>query len=174
MLDVKEFFRYLQGYLKIRVWGYSPERFMNLCSNRGILLWDITRREADYLMYISLSGFFRLRPVVRKTGTRVAILERCGLPFLLRRMRKRKVFVMGLPACLAFLIIMSRFIWAIDFEGNRAVTDDMLMDFLVENGVEAKMCIFKGENHELSRSGRPKQRIRRLEEITDWMGKHLK
>ena len=136
MLDVKEFFRYLQGYLKIRVWGYSPERFMNLCSNRGILLWDITRREADYLMYISLSGFFRLRPVVRKTGTRVAILERCGLPFLLRRMRKRKVFVMGLPACLAFLIIMSRFIWAIDFEGNRAVTDDMLMDFLVENGVE--------------------------------------
>ena len=135
-MDVKEFFRYLQGYLKIRVWGYSPERFMNLCSNRGILLWDITRREADYLMYISLSGFFRLRPVVRKTGTRVAILERCGLPFLLRRMRKRKVFVMGLPACLAFLIIMSRFIWAIDFEGNRAVTDDMLMDFLVENGVE--------------------------------------
>ena len=135
MLDVKEFCRYLQGYLKIRVWGYSPERFMNLCSNRGILLWDITRREADYLMYISLSGFFRLRPVVRKTGTRVAVLERRGLPFLLRRMRKRKVFVMGLPACLAFLIIMSRFIWAIDFEGNRAVTDDMLMDFLVENGV---------------------------------------
>ena len=53
-MDVKEFFRYLQGYLKIRVWGYSPERFMNLCSNRGILLWDITRREADYLMYICL------------------------------------------------------------------------------------------------------------------------
>ena len=133
---MKEFFRYLQGYLKIRVWGYSPERFMNLCSNRGILLWDITRREADYLMYISLSGFFRLRPVVRKTGTRVAVLERRGLPFLLRRMRRRKVFVMGLPACLAFLIIMSRFIWAIDFEGNRAVTDDMLLDFLAENGVE--------------------------------------
>ena len=136
VLDVKKMFRYLQGYLKIRVWGYSPERFMNLCGSRGIMLWDITRREADYLMYISLSGFFRLRPIVRKTGTRVAVLERCGLPFLIRRMRKRKVFVMGLPACLAFLIIMSRFIWAIDFEGNRAVTDDMLMDFLVENGVE--------------------------------------
>lgn len=133
---MKEFFRYLQGYLRIRVWGYSPERFMNLCGSRGILLWDITRREEAYLMYISLSGFFRLRPVVRKTGTRVSVLERCGLPFLLRRMRKRKVFVMGLPACLAFLIVMSRFIWAIDFEGNRSVTDDMLMDFLTANGVE--------------------------------------
>ena len=118
VLDVKKMFRYLQGYLKIRVWGYSPERFMNLCGSRGIMLWDITRREADYLMYISLSGFFRLRPIVRKTGTRVAVLERCGLPFLIRRMRKRKVFVMGLPACLAFLIIMSRFIAGGKAAGN--------------------------------------------------------
>ena len=129
------FFRYLQGFLRIRVWGYSPERFMNLCGSRGIRLWDITRREADYVMYISLPGFFRLRPIVRKTGTRVSVLKRCGLPFLVRRMRKRKVFVMGFPACLAFLLIMSRFIWAIDLEGNRAVTDDMLLDFLSENGV---------------------------------------
>ena len=129
------FFRYLQGFLRIRVWGYSPERFMNLCGSRGIRLWDITRREEDYVMEISLPGFFRLRPIVRKTGTRVSVLKRRGLPFLIRRMRKRKVFVTGFPACLAFLLIMSRFIWAIDIEGNRAVTDDMLLDFLSENGV---------------------------------------
>ena len=132
---MEKFFRYLQGFLQIRVWGYSPERFMNLCGSRGIRLWDIARREEDYVMYISLPGFFRLRPVVRKTGTRVSVLKRRGLPFLIRRMRKRKVFVMGFPACLAFLLIMSRFIWAIDLEGNRAVTDDMLLDFLSENGV---------------------------------------
>lgn len=42
------------------------------------------------------------------------------------------------------------------------------------HGVEARLCLFKGENHELSRSGRPKQRIRRLEEITAWFNKHLK
>ncbi len=41
-------------------------------------------------------------------------------------------------------------------------------------GVEAKMCLFKGENHELSRSGRPQHRIRRLKEITDWFDSHLK
>ena len=42
------------------------------------------------------------------------------------------------------------------------------------NGVEARLVVFKGENHELSRSGRPKQRIRRLREITDWFNRHLK
>ncbi|MPL98746.1 hypothetical protein SDC9_44953 [bioreactor metagenome] len=43
---------------------------------------------------------------------------------------------------------------------------------LVDRGIRARMCIFKGENHELSRSGRPKQRLRRLREITDWIEKY--
>ena len=45
---------------------------------------------------------------------------------------------------------------------------------LVEHGIEARLCMFKGENHELSRSGKPKHRVKRLEEITNWMQQHLK
>ncbi len=41
-------------------------------------------------------------------------------------------------------------------------------------GVPARLCMFRGETHELSRSGKPKHRIRRLQEITDWFDKHLK
>lgn len=41
-------------------------------------------------------------------------------------------------------------------------------------GVESRLCLFKGENHELSRSGKPKHRIRRLKEITDWFNRYLK
>ena len=40
-------------------------------------------------------------------------------------------------------------------------------------GVETRMVIFKGENHELSRSGRPLHRIRRLREITAWLEGHI-
>ena len=39
---------------------------------------------------------------------------------------------------------------------------------LVNKGVTCRMCVFHGETHELSRSGKPKHRIRRLKEITDW------
>lgn len=38
----------------------------------------------------------------------------------------------------------------------------------------ARMCIFKGESHGLASKGKPKHRIRRLREITDWMNKYLK
>ncbi|MBQ9457568.1 MAG: S9 family peptidase [Bacilli bacterium] len=44
----------------------------------------------------------------------------------------------------------------------------------LERKVDAKMVIFKGENHELSRSGKPSHRQRRLEEITNWFEKYLK
>jgi dipeptidyl aminopeptidase/acylaminoacyl peptidase len=40
-------------------------------------------------------------------------------------------------------------------------------------GVESRMCVFKGENHELSRSGKPRNRLARLREISDWFDSHL-
>jgi len=40
--------------------------------------------------------------------------------------------------------------------------------------VPSRLVIFRGENHELSRSGKPQNRIKRLEEITSWFDKYLK
>ena len=44
---------------------------------------------------------------------------------------------------------------------------------LANKGQIVRMCIFHGENHELSRSGKPKHRIRRLTEIYNWMKEYL-
>lgn len=41
------------------------------------------------------------------------------------------------------------------------------------NGVDARLCLFGGENHDLSRSGKPQNRVRRLEEIVGWFEKYL-
>lgn len=40
--------------------------------------------------------------------------------------------------------------------------------------IPARLVMFKGENHELSRSGMPKHRLRRLSEIVAWFDKYLK
>lgn len=42
------------------------------------------------------------------------------------------------------------------------------------NGCPARLCLFHGENHELSRSGRPENRIDRMTEILSWMDTYLK
>lgn len=45
---------------------------------------------------------------------------------------------------------------------------------LQDQGIESKMVIFHGENHELSRGGKPQAREERLAQITDWMNQYLK
>ncbi len=42
------------------------------------------------------------------------------------------------------------------------------------HGITSEMVLFKGENHELSRSGKPLHRMRRLAEITRWFEKYTK
>jgi len=44
---------------------------------------------------------------------------------------------------------------------------------MIQNGVEAKMLLFKGENHSLPRTGMPVNRICRLSEITAWIDNHI-
>ena len=128
--------RYWRGYLSIKVWGFSAERFINLCGNRNIVLWDIKNHGDYYTMCISLKSFYQLKSITRKTGTRVVITGRYGLPFLSLRIKKRKIFAAGLVGSLVFWIWMAGFIWNIEIQGNHYVTDDVFLDFLSESGIE--------------------------------------
>lgn len=127
--------KYIRGYVLIKVWGFAPERFLNLCSNKNILLWDIKKEDDIYYMYISLAGFRKLKGITRKTRTRVAILKRFGLPFLIPKIFARKVFIVGLFAACFFWFWSSLYIWEIRLEGNLAITEDVFLDFLDERGI---------------------------------------
>lgn len=131
--------KYVRGYVRIRVWGFSPERFMNLCSSRNILLWDITKKADSYEMCISLKSFRGLKGIARKTKTRVVILKRCGLPFLLPGLLARKVFLLGFFAAVFFWYWSSLYIWDISIQGNTAITEDMFLDFLKEQEIYVGM-----------------------------------
>ncbi len=134
-----ELLKYIRGYLRIRVSGFSPERFMNLCSNKGILLWNIVREGDVYYMNVNLKGFWSLKPIVKKSGTRVAVLERYGLPFFIPKLFKRKMFVGGLMIAVAFWIWSSFYIWDIELEGNYQITGDVFQSFLEDNQVKVGM-----------------------------------
>lgn len=73
--------RYIKGYLLIRVEGYSPERFLNACSHRGIELWGLRSAGGAYEMYMTLKDFRKIKALSKKTGTKVRVRRRYGLPF---------------------------------------------------------------------------------------------
>ena len=125
-----EAIRYIKGYLRIRVSGFSPERFLNACCHRGIYLWGLHPVKGAYEMFITVSGFRRLKPVIKKTGTTVRITGRYGLPFFLHRYRRRKIFFVGACMSVCLIYFLSLFIWNIDIRGHYTRTDETLLRFL--------------------------------------------
>ena len=141
-------FRYLRGYLRIYVTGYSTERFLNLCSAYGICLWDIeeVREGTDpsvcgKRMNIAVNDFYRLRSITRKTGTKAHIEGRFGFPFFLRKCRLHKFFIIGLLLCMIGLSLLSKYIWSISLEGNTRLTQDIFEDFLSSEQIHIGMKI---------------------------------
>ena len=128
-------FRYLKGFVRIRVLGYSPERFLNLCKARRIVLWDLQNVGNEYEMNLSIRDFRKIRPLVKKARAHVTVTERHGLPFFLHRNRKRKMFPVGMLACCMLLYVLSLFIWDIRIEGNRARSTDVLLTYLAEEQI---------------------------------------
>ena len=40
---IKRIVNYIYGYLRIVVEGYYIERFMNICRNKGYMMWNIKK-----------------------------------------------------------------------------------------------------------------------------------
>ncbi|MEG1292469.1 MAG: sporulation protein YqfD, partial [Lachnospiraceae bacterium] len=127
--------KYLQGYVKVRLCGYAPERFLNLCSNHNILIWNLEYQKEQYEFCISVRGMKHLKAILKKTRTKIVILERHGLPFLLHRYRKRKLFACGVLVCCGLLYAMSLFVWKVEINGNMHRTDSTVLKFLEQNQV---------------------------------------
>lgn len=122
--------KYLRGYVKIRVEGYSPERFLNLCNVHKILVWDVENQGFACSLCVSVKDYKKMRPLVRKTRTKISLLERHGLPFFLYKFRKRKMFFAGMLLCVVLIYSLSLFVWNIHIEGNVSQSTEEILDYL--------------------------------------------
>lgn len=136
---IEKAIRYLKGYVKLQIKGYSPERFLNMCSYHHILIWGLAYGDHCYELCMSIADFKKIRSFAKKTHTKVCVKERHGFPFFLYKNRSRKLFFAGIFLCLFLLQIYSVFIWDIHFTGNETRTDEALSLFLREKGVFAGM-----------------------------------
>ncbi len=132
---------YIRGYVTVLFTGNYPERFLNLCKHHRIQIWDLRYREDSYSFNISIEDFKKLRPLVYKSKSRLIIIDKKGVPFLLHRYRKRKMTAVGLLMFFVILYMLSFFLWDIQFEGNSKYTDDTLMKFVESNGYTHGMKI---------------------------------
>ena len=111
--------KYILGYVNISAEGYYIERFINTCISKGILLWNVKREKTTYMdANVGIQDFKRLKSIAKKTKCKITLNEKKGLPFIMNRYRKRKIFFAVLVIILISMFVTSKFIWNIEIEGT--------------------------------------------------------
>ena len=127
--------KYILGYVRVSVSGGFAERFLNLATRDGIGLWNISRKSGILYVCVRAKKFKKLRGAARKSGVKLHIISRKGLPFRLHRYHKRKGIAVGIVLFLALLFVLSSFIWTVDVSGNKSLSKADIVDTLDELGL---------------------------------------
>ena len=120
---------YIGGCVKIHIEGLSLEKFLNICNEHDLHIWDIKRETySGMTAWMYAQSFKQLRVLLRGRELKIHILDKRGLPFLTWRMRERIVLYIGGLLCIAALIIASQFIWSIKIEGNNHTSEQLILE----------------------------------------------
>lgn len=129
------FANYFRGSVRIRISGPFPEKFINLCLARDIFLWGIFRDDGDLIAFIRLADFLRIRPLVRMSRSRVQVVGHGGLPFTVKKVRRRKMMVIGAVVFLFLLNLLSSYIWFVDVSGHKVLAADSVRTLVANHGL---------------------------------------
>ena len=158
----------LCNIVEIKISGVQIERFLNMCSFHKIKLFDIQRIEQNCFIKIYADDFFLLKDICKKTGIKTKILHKKGLYFILLKYANRKLFFLTASLCFVILCISSQFLWGIKIEGNQTITNDLITDYLQENGIYYGMPLSQIPINEL------KTTIRDTYDEIKWVSIYLK
>ncbi|MCL2571510.1 MAG: sporulation protein YqfD [Defluviitaleaceae bacterium] len=153
--------QYAKGYVRIRVTGFSIERFLNMAAYRGIYLWDVERAPEGVHANVSIKGFKSLRVCSRKTKCRTKIIEKNGLPFMAHRYRKRKLLLGGILFFVLMMVVLSSFIWRVEIVGGDGVCHETILTFLDEQGLH--IGVFK---HTIDARGLTRELLNHFDELS--------
>lgn len=135
-MDSNKVLQYLSGYVDITVEGYYIEKFINICTNKNINLWNL-KRENSIILHASIQivDFKELRKICKDTKCKIKIEKKKGFPFVIKKYRKRKVFIGLLFAIILIIIGLSNFVWNIEIEGNVNISNQDILNLAESEGL---------------------------------------
>lgn len=166
---IKIIFNYIIGYIRISIEGYYIERFINICRNNKITIWNLKRdKNVKLELNIGTREFKKICKIAKQTKCKTKIIRKRGMPFIFNKYKKRKIFFIFLILIILLLGISSNFIWNIEIKQE----DNQQIENIYKDVTEAGLTI-----------GKPKRQINTKEIINKirlnrndiaWIGIELK
>ena len=166
---IKILFNYIIGYIRISIEGYYIERFINICRNNKITIWNLKRdKNVKLELNIGIKDLKKLRKISKQTKCKMKILRKRGLPFLFNKYKKRKIFFAFLILIIMLLAISSNFIWNIEvITENNEQMENVYQD-VVDSGLSIGKLKYQINTKEII------NKIRLNRDDIAWMGIELK
>lgn len=166
---IKKIINYIHGYLRIVVEGYYIERFINICRKKQYMMWNIKKNnDIQLTLNVEIKNFKEICRIARKTQCKVKIKAKRGLPFLLNKYKKRKIFALCLIVILFAIIFSSNFVWNIEIIEENGETIENIMADIQEAGLNIGELKSKIDTKEII------NKVRLERDDIAWMGIELK
>ena len=166
---IKIIFSYILGFLKVSIEGYYIERFINICKNKKITIWNLKRNSGiSLLLNVRVKEFKEVCKIAKKMGCKIKIKSKKGLPFLLNRYKKRKIFIILLLFVAITIAISSNFVWNVDILIDNNENLENIREDIENAGLKTGKLKSKISTKEII------NKIRLEREDIAWMGIELK
>lgn len=134
-MSVISIIRFFRGTVRFAIRDGFLERFINLCAQNRVPIWDGRREGNRYTACTTLSGSRRLPELAQKAGVILEPVRPGGAPVLLRRYRGRTGLFAGAALVAVGLMILGCFIWQVDIQGLQTIPEEEVRAALEELGV---------------------------------------
>ncbi len=147
---------YLRGYVIVEVSGNGISKFLNFMLHHNITMWDVVRKGDSLYFKTYIPTFKNIRPYLRKSNCKAKINKKVGIPFILNKYRKRKIFASGIAIFLIIVWVLSSYIWLVDVEGTVRLNKDDIVESLELQGYKtgerkSKMDLREAEKYLLKK-----------------------
>lgn len=131
---MKKTMNFIRGNVTVEVRGRFPERFMNICAENEVEFWELSRIDEEMLrVRMHISGYNKLREL--DAPFEISLVKKTGVPFFVKKFKKRYVLIIALILCAAAVWMMSLYIWRIEVKGNVNVPTERILTELDSIGV---------------------------------------
>ena len=161
--------RLILGYIRIEIEGYYIEKFINTCTMKKILIWNLKRKNGVKLyLNVGIQDFKKIKKICRKTNCKMKIKNKRGIPFIIHRYKKRKIFAFLLIAMIVLILISSNYVWNIEINIAEEKELENIKQDLYELGIK------KGTNKKNIDVNKIITEIRLKRNDISWMGIDIK
>ena len=149
---IKTIVLFFQGGIRIQLKGEQLQRCLNILCRNGVELRELCYIDCNQLTAtMNPKDLFRVKQAFRKSHTRLSILGKTGLPFLVRRYRNKGLLLVGSLLMLGMLQCAGQNIWTMEYVGNKQISSDSIEEFLWAQGIYPGACCKEFQREKLQK-----------------------